>query len=63
MMQTNIPGVWAIGDIRNTPFKQGSRCSFRSLYCSDGDRSIPQEDAFIGKTDERLHAKFEKKTI
>lgn len=22
MMQTNIPGVWAIGDIRNTPFKQ-----------------------------------------
>jgi thioredoxin reductase (NADPH) len=21
-MQTNIPGVWAIGDIRNTPFKQ-----------------------------------------
>jgi len=33
------------------------------LYCSDGDRSIPQEDAFIGKTDERLHVKFEKKTI
>lgn len=22
MMQTNIPGVWAVGDIRNTPFKQ-----------------------------------------
>lgn len=22
MMQTSIPGVWAIGDIRNTPFKQ-----------------------------------------
>jgi thioredoxin reductase (NADPH) len=22
MMQTTIPGVWAIGDIRNTPFKQ-----------------------------------------
>ncbi|MDV2997036.1 MAG: Thioredoxin reductase [Chroococcidiopsis sp. SAG 2025] len=22
MMQTNVPGVWAIGDIRNTPFKQ-----------------------------------------
>lgn len=22
MMQTSVPGVWAIGDIRNTPFKQ-----------------------------------------
>jgi len=22
MMQTNIQGVWALGDIRNTPFKQ-----------------------------------------
>jgi len=22
MMQTSLPGVWAIGDIRNTPFKQ-----------------------------------------
>jgi len=21
MMQTNIPGVWAIGDIRNTPLQ------------------------------------------
>ncbi|MEN9224641.1 MAG: FAD-dependent oxidoreductase [Thermostichus sp. HHBFW_bins_43] len=22
MMSTNVPGVWAVGDIRNTPFKQ-----------------------------------------
>lgn len=22
MMQTSVPGVWAVGDIRNTPFKQ-----------------------------------------
>lgn len=22
MMQTSIPGIWAIGDIRNTPYKQ-----------------------------------------
>jgi len=43
MMQTNIPGVWAIGDIRNTPFKQavvaaGDGC----IAAMDIDRYLKQ---------------------
>ena len=43
MMQTNIPGVWAIGDIRHTPFKQavvaaGDGC----IAAMDIDRSLKQ---------------------
>ncbi|PIG90752.1 FAD-dependent oxidoreductase [Gloeocapsopsis sp. IPPAS B-1203] len=43
MMQTSIPGVWAIGDIRNTPFKQavvaaGDGC----IAAMDIDRYLKQ---------------------
>ncbi|WP_289793084.1 FAD-dependent oxidoreductase [Chlorogloeopsis sp. ULAP01] len=43
MMQTNVPGVWAIGDIRNTPFKQavaaaGDGC----IAAMDIDRYLKQ---------------------
>jgi thioredoxin reductase (NADPH) len=46
MMQTNIQGVWAIGDIRNTPFKQavvaaGDGC----IAAMDIDRYLKQRQS------------------
>lgn len=47
MMQTSIPGIWAIGDIRNTPFKQavvaaGDGC----IAAMDIDRYLNQRKNF-----------------
>mgnify|MGYP001302068361 FL=1 len=45
-MMSSIPGVWAIGDIRNTPYKQAV------VACSDGciaamsiDKHLNQREA------------------
>lgn len=42
-MMTNIPGVWAIGDIRNTPFKQAV------VACADGCIAAMAIDRFLNQ--------------
>ncbi|MCG8366994.1 MAG: FAD-dependent oxidoreductase [Pseudanabaenales cyanobacterium] len=43
MMQTNIAGIWAIGDIRNTPFKQAvSAAGDGCIAAMDVDRYLNQ---------------------
>ena len=45
-MMTSIPGVWAIGDIRNTPFKQAV------VACSDGCIAAMSIDKFLNSRTE-----------
>ncbi len=45
-MMTTIPGVWAIGDIRNTPFKQAI------VACSDGCIAAMSIDKFLNSRNE-----------
>ena len=42
-MMTDIEGVWAIGDIRNTPFKQAV------VACSDGCIAAMAIDKYLNK--------------
>ena len=42
-MMTNVEGVWAIGDIRNTPFKQAV------VACSDGCIAAMAIDKYLNK--------------
>ena len=42
-MMTNLEGVWAIGDIRNTPFKQAV------VACSDGCIAAMAIDKYLNK--------------
>ena len=43
MMATNVEGVWAIGDIRNTPFQQAV------VAASDGCIAAMAIDRFLNK--------------
>ncbi|WP_268742152.1 FAD-dependent oxidoreductase [Crocosphaera watsonii] len=43
MMATNVDGVWAIGDIRNTPFKQAV------VAAGDGCIAAMSIDRFLNK--------------
>jgi thioredoxin reductase (NADPH) len=45
-MKTNIDGVWAIGDIRNTPFKQAV------VACSDGCIAAMSIDKYLNQRKE-----------
>jgi thioredoxin reductase (NADPH) len=45
-MMTSIPGVWAIGDIRNTPFKQAV------VACSDGCIAAMSIDKYLNSRTE-----------
>jgi hypothetical protein len=42
-MKTNLDGVWAIGDIRNTPFKQAV------VACSDGCIAAMSIDKYLNQ--------------
>ena len=42
-MMTNVEGVWAVGDIRNTPFKQAV------VACSDGCVAAMSIDKFLNR--------------
>ena len=43
MMATNVEGVWAIGDIRNTPFQQAV------VAAADGCIAAMAIDRFLNK--------------
>ena len=45
-MMTSVPGVWAIGDIRNTPFKQAV------VACSDGCIAAMSIDKYLNSRTE-----------
>jgi thioredoxin reductase (NADPH) len=45
-MMTNVEGVWGIGDIRNTPFKQAV------VACSDGCIAAMSIDKFLNQRKE-----------
>ena len=45
-MKTGVDGVWAIGDIRNTPFKQAV------VACSDGCIAAMSIDKFLNQRKE-----------
>ena len=45
-MMTSLPGVWGIGDIRNTPFKQAV------VACSDGCIAAMSIDKYLNKRKE-----------
>jgi thioredoxin reductase (NADPH) len=45
-MMTSIPGIWAIGDIRNTPFKQAI------VACSDGCIAAMSIDKYLNSRTE-----------
>jgi thioredoxin reductase (NADPH) len=45
-MMTAVPGVWAIGDIRNTPFKQAV------VACSDGCIAAMSIDKYLNSRTE-----------
>ena len=44
-MMTSLPGVWAVGDIRNTPYKQAV------VACSDGCIAAMAIDKYLNQRD------------